>query len=80
MERMRPLSRDEAREDVQRYFDAEIEHYGMPLNPTQVFAHSPEVLRAAKGLSAGIARAGRIPVALNALLCVRVATQVGCPF
>jgi alkylhydroperoxidase family enzyme len=80
MDRIRPLGRDEAREDVRRYFDDDMERYGMVLNTTQVFAHSPELMRGARGLSTGVAKAGRIPAGLRALLCVRVATQVGCPF
>lgn len=80
MARIRPLSRDEAREDVRPYFDAEVEHFGMALNTTQVFAHNPEVLRASKSLGAGVTKGGRIDRGLSALLCVRVATTVGCPF
>lgn len=80
MSRIRPVSRDEAREDVRQYYDKEVEAFGAPLNTTQVFAHSPDVLRAAKGIGVGIAKAGRIDKGLSALLCVRVATQVGCAF
>jgi alkylhydroperoxidase family enzyme len=80
MERIRPLDRDEAREDVRRYFDAEVETFGMVLNPTRVFAHSPEILRGAKTLGGAVNRANRIPAALKSLLSVRVATIVGCPF
>ncbi len=79
-ERIRPLSRDEAREDVQQYFDQDLARFGMVLNPTQVFAHSPEVMRGARALGTGVAKAGRIDAGLKALLCVRVAAQVGCPF
>ena len=80
MERIRPLPKEEAREDVQHAFDDDRARYGMVLNTTQVLAHSPEVLRAARGLGAGVAKAGRIAPLLRALLCVRVASQVGCPF
>ena len=80
MTRIRPMSRDEAREDIRRYFDGDIQAFGAPLNTTQVFAHSPEILRGARGLSAAVAKAGRIPAGLRSLLCVRVASQVGCPF
>jgi hypothetical protein len=80
MERIRPLDRDEAREDVRRYYDAEMDRFGMVLNPTRVFAHSPEILRGSKALNTAVNKAGRIPEALKALLCVRVATIVGCPF
>ncbi len=79
-ERIHPLSRDEAREDVQQYFDQDLARFGMVLNPTQVFAHSPEVMRGARALGTGVAKAGRIDAGLKALLCVRVASQVGCPF
>ncbi len=78
--RIRPLNRDQAREDVRHYFDEDAERYGMPLNTTRVYAHSPELMRGARGLNIAVAKAGRIPDALRALLSVRVAAQVGCPF
>lgn len=80
MGRIRPLAFDEAPPETRSYFEAEIARYGAPLNTTGVFAYSPEILRAAKGLSAAIVKAGGIDPQLRSLLCVRVATQIGCPF
>jgi hypothetical protein len=43
-------------------------------------AYRPPVLAAAKQLGRSVADGGVLPADLRALVCVRVATLVGCPF
>ena len=47
---------------------------------TKLYAHSPAVLAAVKAFVAGFAEATAIPLALKALIRVRVATLNLCPF
>lgn len=79
-ERIRPLSRDEAHPDVQGFYDQDLRAFGLVLNPTGVFAYRPEIMTAARGLNRAVAREQAIPASLRALICVRVASLVGCPF
>ena len=80
MTRIRPVERDEAPAEVQAFFDQDERTYGLVLNPTRIFAHRPPILAAARGLSRSVSDGGVLPASLRALICVRVATLVGCPF
>ena len=80
MDRIRPLPRDEARQDIQRYYDAEQATFGFVLNPTPVQAHRPSILIASKRLGRAVAEDAVLPTALRALICVRIAATIGCLF
>lgn len=80
MDRVRPLDRDEAHPDAQPFFDQDERVFGLVLNPTRVFAYRPPILAAAKGLSRSVAKDATLPAGLRAMICVRVAMLVGCPF
>jgi len=80
MDRIKPLDRAEAPADAQRFFDDDERRFGLVLNPTRVQAYRPSILAAAKGLSRSIAIDSTLPAELRALICMRVAMLVGCPF
>jgi hypothetical protein len=80
MPRIKPLTRDEAHPDAQAMFEQDEQRFGMVLNPTGVMAYRPPVLRAARGLGRSVGVDGVLTAELRALVCVRVATLVGCPF
>lgn len=80
MERIRPLERDEAHADAQQFFDQDERVFGLVLNPTRVFAYRPPILAAAKGLGRSVAKDATLPAGLRAMICVRIAMLVGCPF
>ncbi len=80
MSRIKPLDREEARPDAQPFFDQDEDVFGIVLNPTRVFAYRPPILAAARGLSRSVAKEAALPAGLRALVCVRVAMLVGCPF
>jgi len=80
MDRIRPLPRDEAHPDVQRYYDAEVKTFGFVLNPTPVQAYRPPILIAAKALRRSVGVDAVLPTTLRALICVRVAATIGCMF
>ena len=80
MSRIRPLGRDEAHPDAHAAYDYDLERVGLVLNPTGVFAYRPPILQAARGLSRSVGKDGVLDPGLRALICVRIATMVGCPF
>ncbi len=78
--RIRPLERDEAHPDAREFFDQDERAYGMVLNPTRIFAHRPPIQAAARALSRSVGKDGVVPAGLRALICMRIAALVGCPF
>lgn len=80
MPRIRALTKDEAHPDTHQFYDLDERAFGLVLNPTGVLAHRPPVLAAARALGRAVAKDGVLPASLRALVCVRVATLVGCPF
>jgi hypothetical protein len=80
MSRIRPLERDEVHPDAQLFYDQDEQAYGTVLNTTRIFAYRPSILAAQKALSRAIAADAALPPGLRALVCLRVATLVGCPF
>jgi len=80
MNRIKPLERDEAHPDARPFFDKDEQVFGIVLNPTRVFAYRPPILAASKGLSRSVATEATLPEGLRAMVCVRVAMLVGCPF
>ncbi|MGE3073838.1 MAG: hypothetical protein AB7N24_07075 [Dehalococcoidia bacterium] len=80
MSRIRPLSQDEAHEDARAAYDQDMRAFGLVLNPTGVLAYRPPVLAAARALGASVGKGGVLEPELRTLVCVRVASLVGCPF
>lgn len=80
MTRIRPLQQHEAHPDAQPALDQDVRAFGMVLNPTGVMAYRPPILVAARALGRSVAKDGVLPPGLRALVCVRVAMLVGCPF
>ena len=78
--RINPLGRDEAHPDAQPFFDQDERAFGLVLNPTRIFAYRPPILAAYRSLSRSVAKDAVLPAGLRALVCVRVAMLVGCPF
>jgi hypothetical protein len=80
MDRITPLDRDDAHPDAWPIFDQDEKYFGLVLNPTRILAYRPPILTAARALGRSVATNAVLPAALRALVCVRVATLVGCPF
>ncbi len=80
MQRIRPLQQHEAHEDIRSAYDRDMKYFGQILNPTGVLAYRPQVLTAARALGASVSQGGVLEPALRTLVCVRVASLVGCPF
>ncbi len=80
MTRISPVDRDNAPEDVRRFYDADEERYGRVLGNTGVYAHNPNVLRAMKELVGQYRAMEAMPLRTKAILRTRVAVLNGCPF
>ncbi len=80
MARITPLTRDAAPPDAQAFFDQDVQRYGLVLNPTGVYAYRPPIQAAARALGRAVAVDEVLSAELRALVCVRVAALVGCPF
>ena len=80
MSRIKPLERDEAHPDAQTFFDQDERLFGLVLNSTRVMAYRPPILGAARSLSRSVAKDEALSAGLRALVCVRIAMLVGCPF
>ncbi|HLZ69602.1 MAG TPA: hypothetical protein VKV26_06775 [Dehalococcoidia bacterium] len=80
MDRIRPLSRQEAHPDVQPFYDQDMKAFGLVLNPTGVLAYRPPIMTAMRGLNRSIFKEPTLAAGLKSLVCVRIAALVGCPF
>lgn len=65
---------------AQRVFDAQAKRWGAPLLNQLVYARRPPILRAVRGMWAGIDASGLVDGPLQALLNRRVARLNGCEF
>ncbi len=61
-------------------FEAQRRHYGRPLENHLLYARRPGLLKAVRGMWAGLAQAPTLPETLVSLVNVRVAGLIGCPF
>jgi len=50
------------------------------LNPTGVYAYRPPIMTAVRQLNRSVHKDPTLPRAIKALVCVRIASLVGCPF
>ena len=80
MTRIKPLERDEAPPAARPLFDQDERAFGLVLNTTRVWAYRPPIQAAARALSRSVGEEATLPAGLRALICVRVAMLVGCPF
>ena len=80
MPRIRPVTAEEAAPLTRSLMEQDVAQYGHVLPGTGIYGHAPSIQEGTRALNAGITAAGRIPKQLRALMNVRVASIVGCPF
>ena len=80
MERIHPLTREEAPEAAKPAYDANMAVFGQILNTTGIFAYRPSIQAGVKALGGGIAESGLVSEKLRCLINVRIASQVGCGY
>jgi hypothetical protein len=80
MARVPGVDPDDADPYAQRVFEAQAKRWGAPLLNHLVYARRPPLLRAVRGMWAGIDASGLIEGTLQALLNRRVARLNGCEF
>ena len=80
MARIDGVNPQEVETSIQKVFEAQTNIWGAPLLPHLVYARRPTILRAARGMWAGISASGLIDEKLQALVNRRVAALNGCEF
>jgi len=80
MSRVPPVDPAEAPPEIQEIFARQEAEWGAPLVPTRVLAHCPALVRGAAGLGIALEKSGQLPAVLRALVSLRVAQLIGCPF
>ena len=80
MNRVDGIDPAEADDRSKAVLDAQTKQYGAPLNPYPILARRPSILRAVRGMWAGLADSGLLDPALKALLNRRVASINRCEF
>ncbi|HWP28691.1 MAG TPA: hypothetical protein VFB73_15665 [Chloroflexota bacterium] len=80
MPRIRQVTYEEAAPITRQLMEQNLAQYGFVLPGTGIYGHAPTIQEGVQALNAGITAAGRISKQLRALLNVRVASIVGCPF
>lgn len=80
MPRIRPLAIEEAPERVRGLMAEAAQQFGRPLPTVGIQAYCPPILEASRLLGGAPARSRQLPDQLRALVCLRVAQIVGCPF
>ncbi len=80
MARMRPLTKDEVPDDIRAVLDAGERWLGETPLSTGIQARTPAILDASRALGAAPAKSGLLDPQLRALVCLRAAEMIGCPF
>ena len=80
MPRIRYVSEQEATPELRERMAREIADQGHIQPSTGIYGHAPAIQQGTQALNAGIGAAGCISPQLRALMNVRVASIVGCPF
>ncbi|MCG8468103.1 MAG: hypothetical protein MJB57_07815 [Gemmatimonadetes bacterium] len=80
MTRIAGLAPDAAEGYAARVYAAQTEAWGAPLLNHRVYARRPDLLRAVRGMWAGLNRDGLLDEGLVALVNRRVASLNGCVF
>jgi alkylhydroperoxidase family enzyme len=80
MPRIRPLSKDEAAPPVREILEQAEARLGVPSVSAGIQAHCPPILEASRALGAAPAKSGTLPAELRALVQLRAAQLVRCPF
>ena len=80
MPRIRLIGKEEASPFTRELMEQDVAQHGYVFPGTGIYGHAPTIQQGTRALNAGITAAGRIPRQLRALMNVRVASLVGCPF
>lgn len=80
MARIRPLTKEEVDGAVREALEAGEKWLGRPVPGAGIQAYAPEIMMASRSLGAAPAKSGLLPPVLRAMVCLRAAEMVGCPF
>ncbi len=80
MTRLRPLTKDEAPDAARPLMEAAERVFNRPSVSAGIQARCPEILAASRQLGAAPGRSNTLTAELRALVCLRAAQIVTCPF
>lgn len=80
MSRLRPLSKREVPPAVRALLESAEASLGVPPVSSGIQAYCPPILEASRALGSAPARSGTLPAELRALVQLRAAQLVRCPF
>ena len=80
MPRIAGVPESQATDEVRAVYEKVKAKYGAVPQSMTVKAHHPEIFEASLGFETGLARAHRVKGSLVALVEVKAAALVGCPF
>ncbi len=80
MARIRGVETEDAVGYVARLFEAQHRRYGRVLETNLLYGRCPSILKAVRGMWAGLDQSEKLPKTLIYLLNVRVSGLIGCPF
>ncbi len=80
MTRLRPLTKDEAPDAARPLMEAAERVFNRPSVSAGIQARCPEILAASRQLSSAPGRSNTLTAELRALVCLRAAQIVTCPF
>jgi hypothetical protein len=78
--RIKGIEPENAPESVKPVFQRNLEMFGRVITPNLVMAHRPEILLAVAKLGQAIGASNVLEGRLKAMVSVRAAQMVGCPF
>lgn len=80
MARMRALTKDEVSDEIRSVLEAGERWLGQTPLSIGIQARCPAILDASRSLGAAPAESGLLDPQLRALVCLRAAEMLGCPF
>jgi alkylhydroperoxidase family enzyme len=80
MARVEGIRAEDTDDRSRAVLDAQASRYGAPLNPYPILARRPSILRAVRGMWAGLDESGLLDPALRAMVNRRVASLNRCEF
>jgi AhpD family alkylhydroperoxidase len=80
MTRIAPLPEEQATPEIRAVYERVVKKYGKLLDPVTVVANHPEIFKAYTKYEAWFEAARRVDEPLKALISLKVASLIGCPF
>jgi alkylhydroperoxidase family enzyme len=78
--RIEPLEEQDAAPSVRKLFADSVRRFGKVMRPMMAYGYCPRILRAFTSLNAVLGSSRKVELKLKALVSLRAAQMIGCPF